>query len=92
MVPTLQQRVEHDWYENSQVFRFENSDLFALGPLVSYLRQHPRGERPRIAFFGDSVMFGYGLEASTTIPARFQELQPSKKTFNLALNGSGLPS
>jgi hypothetical protein len=62
-VPDLQRRVEWRRYEETQAFRFEDSDLFGLGPLVSYLRDHPRGERPRTLFLGNSVLFGYKLAA-----------------------------
>ena len=86
-VPALQRRVEHDLYEGSEVFRFENSDLFGLGPLVAYLREHPERQRPRVVFFGHSVMFGFGLPASAAVPARFQELEPGVRVFNAAVNG-----
>ena len=91
-VPDVQQRVERQRYERAQAFRFENSDLFALGPLVSYLRDHPRGERPRTVFLGNSVIFGYELTASEAVPARFQELHPETQVFNAAVNGMGLGS
>lgn len=86
-VPPVLARIERDWYEGHRVFRFENSDLFALGPLVAYLREHPRGERPRVAFFGNSVIWGYGLRTSSTVPARFQERQPGVRVLNVAVNG-----
>jgi hypothetical protein len=91
-VPEMQQRVERQRYEGAQAFRFENSDLFALGPLVSYLRDHPRGERPRTVFLGNSVVFGYELTATEAVPARFQELHPETQVFNAAVNGMELGS
>lgn len=86
-VPTLQRTLEYEHYEQGEVLRFENSDLFALGPLVAYMREHPRGERPRVIFFGNSVIFGYGLDAETAIPARYQEVEPDARVFNAAVNG-----
>ena len=86
-VPPVLRALEHDWYEAQAVFRFENSDLFALGPLVAYLREQPRGERPRVAFFGNSVVWGYGLRTSSPVPARFQERQPAVRVLNIAVNG-----
>jgi hypothetical protein len=86
-VPPLLSRLETRRYEGRDVFRFENSDLFALGPLVAYLREHPRGERRRVVFFGNSIMFGYGLEAEDAVPAQFQRLQPDTRVFNMAING-----
>ncbi|MES1255769.1 MAG: hypothetical protein ABUS56_09180 [Acidobacteriota bacterium] len=74
-------------YESNRLFRFEASDLFALGPLVGYLQEHPRGARPRIAFFGDSVVWGYLLRAPETLPAQFQTLRPDARVLNLAING-----
>jgi hypothetical protein len=91
-VPDVQRRVEWHRYEGAQVFRFQNSDLFALGPLVSYLRDHPRGERPRTLFLGNSVIFGYELTAAEAVPARFQELHPETHVFNAAVNGFELGS
>jgi hypothetical protein len=91
-VPDLQRRVEHHRYESPGVFRFESSDLFALGPLVSYLRDHPRGERPRTLFLGNSVVFGYELTAAEAVPARYQELHQETQVFNAAVNGFELGS
>lgn len=91
-VPALQRRAERQRYEGGQAFRFENSDLFALGPLVSYLRDHPRGERPRTLFLGNSVIFGFGLDAGEAIPGRFQSLHPGTQVFNAAVNGFELGS
>lgn len=91
-VPGLLRRVERERYEGGRVFRFENSDLFPLGPLVSYLREHPRSDRRRVVFFGNSIMFGYGLAAAEAIPARFQAEQPGIRVFNAAFNGAELDS
>jgi hypothetical protein len=91
-VPGLLRRVEHRRYEETQAFRFESSDLFGLGPLISYFRDHPRGERPRAVFMGNSVMFGYELPATDAIPARFQALHPETQVFNAAVNGFDLGS
>ena len=91
-VPELQRRVERHRYEDTQAFRFESADLFALGPLVSYLRDHPRGERPRTLFLGNSVIFGYELTAAEAVPARFQELHPETQVLNGAVNGFELGS
>lgn len=79
--------LERERYERGAVFRFENSDLFGLGPLVQYLREHPSGERPRTVFFGNSIVWGYGLQAGMTLPAHFQALEPQTKVFNIAING-----
>lgn len=86
-VPRLQDVVEFRRYERGGAFRFENSDLFALGPLVAYLRDHPRHEHPRVAFFGNSIVWGYGLTASTALPAWFQKLEPDSRVYNVAVNG-----
>jgi hypothetical protein len=85
-VPGLLARVERDRYESTQLFRFENSDLFSLGPVVQYFREHPKGTRPRVGFFGDSVVWGYFLKAQETVPAQFQRLEPSVRVFNLGIN------
>ena len=92
LVPDLLRRLERQRYESTQVFRFESSDLFGLGPLVSYLRDHPRGERPRTLFLGNSVMFGFELAAAEAVPARFQERHPDTQVFNGAVNGFELGS
>ncbi len=91
-VPGLQRRLERVRYEGAHAFRFESSDLFALGPLVGYLREHPRGDRPRTLFLGNSIMFGYGLDAADAVPARYQERHPETQVFNAAVNGFELGS
>lgn len=91
-VPGLLRRAEYRRYEETQAFRFESSDLFGLGPLVSYLREHPRGERPRVLFLGNSVLFGFQLRAAEAVPARFQERHPQTQVFNVAVNGFDLGS
>jgi hypothetical protein len=78
---------EHARYESDRLFRFENSDLFALGPVVEYLNEHPAGSRPRVAFFGNSFVWGYGVPSGQTIPAEFQRLVPGVRVFNLGING-----
>jgi hypothetical protein len=91
-VPVLQRRLEYQRYERREVTRFENSDLFPLGPLVAYLREHPHSSKPRVGFFGSSVIWGYGAPASDAVPARFQEFVPNVKVLNLAVNGFRLGS
>ena len=86
-VPPLVERMERRHYEGTTTFRFENSDLFALGPLVQYLRDHPRHERRRVVFFGNSMLFGYFLNPADAIPAQLQRLQPDARVYNAAING-----
>jgi len=86
--PAILQSLERARYEDpGRDFRFENSDLFDLGPLVDYLREHPRGARRRVVFLGDSVTYGYTLSAAEALPARYQRLDGSAKVFNVGLNG-----
>jgi lysophospholipase L1-like esterase len=75
-------------YELETALRFEQSDIFALGPLVSYLREQPHGPRPRIAFLGDSIVWGYGVPAEDTVAARFQARAPAEHVLNLGMNGT----
>ena len=86
-VPPLLELAERRHYESATAFRFENSDLFALGPLVDYLREHPRHERRRVVFFGNSIIFGYFLTPAQAIPAQFQRLQPEARVYNVGVNG-----
>jgi hypothetical protein len=86
--PAMLRSVEEARYEDpARDFRFENSDLFALGPLVAYLRERPQGQRPRVLFLGNSITFGYGLNAADALPGRYQRLDPSAKVFNVGING-----
>lgn len=87
LVRPLLARFEHARYEGSTPFRFENSDLFGLGPLVEYLNEHPRGERPRTVFVGNSVIWGYGLAAHQALPAQYEALDSSHRVYNVAING-----
>ena len=86
LVPGTLSRLEYARYETGPSFRFANSDLFALGPLISYLREHPSGERPRTVFFGNSMIFGYRLSEAAAVPARYQALVASEKVFNFGIN------
>jgi hypothetical protein len=86
-IPGLLQRLEVARYESNREFRFENSDLFSLGPLVQYLLEHPRADRARVVFFGNSVVWGYFLEPNDSVPAQFQRLTPEARVFNLGING-----
>lgn len=73
-------------YESDKPLRFENSDFFLLGPLVEYLKENPVGQKPRVVFFGNSVVWGYFLEAHQTIPARFQQWMPQVRVINCGVN------
>ena len=86
--PGILHSLEEARYEDPQrVFRFENSDLFGLGPLVSYWREHPKGRQPRVVFLGNSVTYGYLLPASAALPAHYQRLDPGEKVYNAGING-----
>ena len=86
--PAVLGSLERARYEDpARDFRFDNSDLFALGPLVSYLREQPRGERRRVLFLGNSIVFGYSLASSEAVPARYQRIDTSAKVFNAGING-----
>jgi hypothetical protein len=89
-VPRLLDAAERRHYEGTTVFRFENSDLFGLGPFVDYLREHPRHERRRVVFFGNSMLFGYFLTPEQAIPAQYQRLVPDARVYNAAINGQEL--
>jgi hypothetical protein len=91
-VPRVLAPLERSRYESDTLFRFEGSDLFGLGPVVAYLRDVPRGPRPRTVFLGSSVIFGYGLATPDTIPAAFQRLEPGRQVINLAVNNLHTPS
>lgn len=80
-------RAEARRYESAVHVRFENSDLFLLGPLTEYLREHPVGRKPRVAFFGSSVVWGYQVEAHEAIPSAFQRLAPQVRVINFGVNG-----
>lgn len=86
--PAVLRSLEEARYEDpAKDFRFENSDLFGLGPLVAYLREHPHGQRPRVLFLGNSITFGYLLSAAEALPGRYQRLDTSAKVFNVGING-----
>lgn len=86
--PAVRDSLERAHYEDpGRDFRFENSDVFGLGPLVAYLGEHPRGPRRRVLFLGDSVTYGYTLAASDALPGRYQRLDATAKVFNVGLNG-----
>lgn len=86
LIPGWLDAAEARRYESETGLRFEQSDIFALGPLVSYLREHPRGPRPRIAFLGDSIVWGYGVPAEDSVAARFQARVPEEHVLNLGVN------
>ena len=87
MEPRVLHRLEVWRYEDlSKDFRFENSDLFGVGPVVAYLREHPRGRQPRVLFLGNSVTYGYGLSAAEAVPGQYQRLDRSEKVLNVGVN------
>jgi hypothetical protein len=88
-VPGWVERSEHGRYETGPVFRFPYSDLFGVGPVVEYLRGHPRGDRPRAVFLGDSVVWGYRLRQDDSLPVQFAARRPSVRVLNFAVNGFG---
>ena len=89
-VPGWLARAERARYEGGGVFRFAYSDLFGIGPAVEYLGDHPRGDRPRAVFLGNSVVWGYRLRTEDSLPVQFQQLEPSVRVFNFAVNGFGI--
>jgi hypothetical protein len=85
--PRILSSLETARYEDPTTdFRFENSDLFGVAPLVDYLQEHPRGRQPRVMFLGNSVTYGYALDVKDAVPAQFQQLLPSHKVFNVGVN------
>ena len=87
-VPSALRRLEEARYEDVvQDFRFENSDLFGVGPLLAYLAERPAGRQPRVMFLGNSVIYGYGLSAAEAVPGQYQRLHRSEKAFNAGVNG-----
>jgi hypothetical protein len=87
-VPSLLRVVEKHHYEGNVTLRFPTSDVFALGSAVSYLREHPHGDRPRMIFLGNSIIFGFGLDPEDAAPAQFERLQPPRHAWNMAINNS----
>jgi hypothetical protein len=92
LVPPLLERLERQRYDGDSLFRFNISDLFSLGPVVAYLREHPRGPRPRVMFLGSSVVWGWEVRAPETMPAQFQRLNPGLRVLNFGLNASETPT
>lgn len=91
--PGVLRRLEASRYEDvSKDFRFENSDLFGVGPLVDYLRDRPLGRQPRVIFIGNSVTYGYGLSAAEALPGQYQRLDRSEKVLNVGVNGLDIGS
>ena len=87
-VPSVLRRLEEARYEDVALdFRFENSDLFGVGPLLAYLAERPSGRQPRVMFLGNSVIYGYGLSAAEAVPGQYQRLHRSEKVFNAGVNG-----
>lgn len=86
--PALLRSLEEARYEDpARDFRFENSDLFGLGPMVAYLREHPHGRGRRVIFLGNSFTYGYLLTAADALPGRYQRFDTSAKVFNVGING-----
>ncbi len=45
--------------------------------------------QPTIAFFGDSITFGVGLNDADTLPQQFADLDPGERVINLGFTGYG---
>jgi hypothetical protein len=69
-----------------------HSDLFGIGPVTECLREHPRGDRPRAVFFGNSIVWGYRLPEQDSLPVQFQRRNPSTRVLNFAVNRFGIGS
>src|ERR1051325_649201 len=92
-VPSLRDRLESARYDGRDTpTRFENSVRFGLGPMVQYLREHPKSNRPRTLFLGNSILFGYGIDVRDAIPAVYQRLSPGEKVLNASMNALDLGS
>jgi hypothetical protein len=89
-IPAWLAHAERARYEGSRVFRFTYSDIFAFGPFVEYLRDHPVGTRPRVVFLGTSVVWGYRLREEDSIPNQFAARAPSAQVLNFAAALTGL--
>jgi len=86
-VPALLRRAEARHYESDAPLRFKSFDLFPLGPLTDYLREHPVGPMPRTGFFGNSVMWGYLLDGPQTISCAFARLAPEARVLDFSAAG-----
>jgi hypothetical protein len=85
--------------ERAGRFHSEKSDPKTGAPIYSadytidsnLMRQTLSAEasRPAIAFFGDSITFGVGLNDADTLPQRFADLEPGERVINLAFTGYG---
>lgn len=91
-VPSIRDRLEVAQYETIPIARFTNSDVFPLEAHIAYLREHPRGPVPRVAFFGDSVVWGYAIHDVDSIPAQYQLLATETQVLNLGVNNFATPS
>lgn len=89
-IPRILPSLEKRRYEGPSALRFENSDLFGLGPLVAYLRENPSRTRRRAVFLGNSMMFGYSLQPGEALPAQYELQRPGTHAFNMAMNGQEL--
>jgi hypothetical protein len=88
-IPAILPSLEKRRYEGPSL-RFENSDLFGLGPLVAYLRENPNHNRRRAVFLGNSMMYGFLLQADQALPAQYELQRPGTHAFNMAMNGQEL--
>jgi hypothetical protein len=50
---------------------------------------HSADVKSTIAFFGDSITFGVGLNDADTLPQQFADLEPEERVINLAFTGYG---
>src|SRR5439155_23929104 len=46
----------------------------------------------RAVFLGNSVVWGYRLRPNDSLPVQFQQLEPSVRVLNFAVNGFGIGS
>lgn len=86
-IPSIVKSLEKKSYDTQHVTRFEESDLFSLGPTTEFLKDNPVADRKRFVFMGHSMTWGYWIDRESALPNRFQALVPQAYVYNLAFNG-----
>jgi hypothetical protein len=87
LIPGWLASAEARRYE-SETGRASNSRTSSRSVLSSAICASIRGPSPRIAFLGDSIVWGYGVPAEDTIAARFQARVPEEHVLNLGMNNT----
>lgn len=97
-IPTDERNLTYRYDQELGWFPVENSERYFTGSRRIFVKHNTKGfrdheydekRRPRIAFLGDSFVWGYDVEREERFTEKLQELLPDTEVINLGVSGYG---